>query len=279
MKPFADDLGYQGHGPLAWDEDRRAQLRAELDAKIAKLYGLTRDQLRHILDPADIHGPDYPSETFRVLKKNEEARFGEYRTRRLVLDAWDRLERGELTEAGRPQVQGTTKPKPISLEELPDAIWLRPQTDQRHELRALLIGLLRKMDGPLPMTEVRQAALWAIEPHLLLPHLKKPDAAQWQRLIGDEAKSRSGVSACVPRANSMWGSAVSLLRGNACLIEDLQAGTWTPGQSLNHPDLPSGGWIEGRAGFVLQVLKRVGIEKAKAALSEDRWEWVDDKAA
>ena len=77
----------------------------------------------------------------------------------------------------------------------------------------------------------------------------------------------------------MWGSAVSLLRGNACLIEDLQAGTWTPGQSLNHPDLPSGGWIEGRAGFVLQVLKRVGIEKAKAALSEDRWEWVDDKAA
>ena len=96
MKPFADDLGYKGNGPFAWDEDRRAQLRAELDAKIARLYGLTRDQLRYILDPTDIHGPDYPSETFRVLKKNEEARYGEYRTRRLVLDAWDRLERGEL---------------------------------------------------------------------------------------------------------------------------------------------------------------------------------------
>ena len=63
------------------------------------LYGLTRDQLRYILDPADIYGADYPSETFRVLKKNEEHpdRFGEYRTRRLVLDAWDRLESGELT--------------------------------------------------------------------------------------------------------------------------------------------------------------------------------------
>jgi hypothetical protein len=41
-------------------------------------------------------GPGYPSETFRVLKNNEMKRYGEYRTRRLVLDAWDRMERGEL---------------------------------------------------------------------------------------------------------------------------------------------------------------------------------------
>jgi len=36
-------------------------------------------------------GPDYPSETFRVLKNNEICQFGEYRTQRLVLEAWDRL--------------------------------------------------------------------------------------------------------------------------------------------------------------------------------------------
>ncbi len=52
-------------------------------------YGLTRDELRYILDPADVMGPDYPSETFRVLKDNEMMRYGEYRTRRLVLEAWD----------------------------------------------------------------------------------------------------------------------------------------------------------------------------------------------
>ncbi|MBX6364485.1 MAG: hypothetical protein IRZ00_11510, partial [Gemmatimonadetes bacterium] len=57
----------------------------------ARLYGLTRDELRYILDPADVMGPDYPSETFRVLKEKEEREFGEYRTRRLVLEAWDRL--------------------------------------------------------------------------------------------------------------------------------------------------------------------------------------------
>lgn len=42
-------------------------------------------------DPADVHGPDFPGETFRVLKEKETAKFGEYRTRRLVLEAWDRL--------------------------------------------------------------------------------------------------------------------------------------------------------------------------------------------
>jgi hypothetical protein len=36
-------------------------------------------------------GPDYPSETFRVLKENEIKAYGEYRTRRLVLEAWDRF--------------------------------------------------------------------------------------------------------------------------------------------------------------------------------------------
>ena len=79
-----------------WHPERRAQLRAALDAYYARLYGLTRDELRYILDPADIMGEDYPSETFRVLKKNEIREFGEYRTQRLVLAAWDQLESGEL---------------------------------------------------------------------------------------------------------------------------------------------------------------------------------------
>jgi hypothetical protein len=95
LKPFARDLGNDGP-PYAWNEERRALLRAELDAWYASAYGLTRDELRYILDPADVKGVDYPSETFRVLKHYEIRRFGEYRTARLVLQAWDRLESGEL---------------------------------------------------------------------------------------------------------------------------------------------------------------------------------------
>ena len=35
--------------------------------------------------------PDFPGETFCVLKEKEEREYGEYRTRRLVLEAWDKL--------------------------------------------------------------------------------------------------------------------------------------------------------------------------------------------
>jgi len=90
MQPFALDMGYDGE-PFIWNPNRRAILRAELDAYYAKLYGLTRDELRYILDPADVYGEDFPSETFRVLKNNEIKQFGEYRTQRLVLSAWDRM--------------------------------------------------------------------------------------------------------------------------------------------------------------------------------------------
>lgn len=100
LAPFARDLGHDGP-PFAWDEDRRAHLRADLDAFYARAYGLTRDELRYILDPADVKGPDYPSETFRVLKEKEIRQHGEYRTRRLVLAAWDRMEAdGEFAALG-----------------------------------------------------------------------------------------------------------------------------------------------------------------------------------
>lgn len=105
--------------PFRWDDERRAILRTELDAYYARLYGLTRKQLRYILDPADltphelanildpweeVRDPldptgyaarvaqsDFPGETFRVLKEKELRQYGEYRTRRLVLEAWERL--------------------------------------------------------------------------------------------------------------------------------------------------------------------------------------------
>lgn len=66
----------------------------KLDACCARLYGLTRDELRYILDPKEVHGEDFPGETFRVLKEKEVRQFGEYRTQRLVLEAWDRLGQG-----------------------------------------------------------------------------------------------------------------------------------------------------------------------------------------
>jgi hypothetical protein len=101
MVPFARDLGFDGL-PFAWDEERRAHLRADLDAWYALAYGLSRDELRYVLDPKEVMGADYPSETFRVLQKNEIAKYGEYRTARLVMAAYDRL----VSEGMRPRIEG-----------------------------------------------------------------------------------------------------------------------------------------------------------------------------
>ena len=65
--------------PFRWDPDRRALLQAELDAAMLHVYGLTRAEAEHVLD------------SFPVVRKYEERDHGEYRTRRLVLDAYDRM--------------------------------------------------------------------------------------------------------------------------------------------------------------------------------------------
>jgi hypothetical protein len=78
--------------PYIFDDAKRAALRSELDAYYARLYGLKRTELQYILEPQSVMGEAYPSETFRVLKDNEIAKYGEFRTQRLVLEAWDKME-------------------------------------------------------------------------------------------------------------------------------------------------------------------------------------------
>jgi len=82
MTPLARDLGDAGT-PFRWDEERRAQIRAELDAYFFHLYGISREDTDYIL------------ETFQTetggLKNNEIAKYGTYRTKDLVLAEYDRI--------------------------------------------------------------------------------------------------------------------------------------------------------------------------------------------
>ena len=79
------------HQPWVYNPERRAILQAELDAIFAHLYGLNTEDLVYILDPEDICGKGCINETFRVLKDNELRQYGEYRTKRLVLEAWNKF--------------------------------------------------------------------------------------------------------------------------------------------------------------------------------------------
>lgn len=83
MQPYAQDVGDHGP-PFQWNEERRAQLRAELDGAYLHLYGLDRDDAAHVID------------SFFVLRKNEERQYGEFRTRRLVLAAYDAMTEGSF---------------------------------------------------------------------------------------------------------------------------------------------------------------------------------------
>ena len=79
LSSFASDLGYDGP-PFKWDPEEREHLRAELDAIVAHLYGVTREELDYIL------------ETFPIVKRKDIEKYGEYRTKRLILEYYDRYE-------------------------------------------------------------------------------------------------------------------------------------------------------------------------------------------
>lgn len=65
--------------PITRDDERRAPLQAELDALYAHLYGLTREELDYMLD------------TFPIVRRKDEEQYGEYRTKRMVLEQYEEL--------------------------------------------------------------------------------------------------------------------------------------------------------------------------------------------
>ena len=89
LEPFAKDCGYDGP-PFRWNEERRFLLRCELDAAYFHLYGIERDDV------------DYIMETFPIVKRKDEKLYGEYRTKRVILEMYDEMRRAmETGEAYR----------------------------------------------------------------------------------------------------------------------------------------------------------------------------------
>jgi hypothetical protein len=87
LAPFARDVACDGP-PFRWDPERRFLLRAELDAAFFHLYGISRDDAAYILD------------TFPIVRKNDEKAYGEYRTKRVILEVYDAL--AEAIRTGKP---------------------------------------------------------------------------------------------------------------------------------------------------------------------------------
>ena len=80
LEAFAQDIG-DDRPPFQWDEERRTSIRTELDAAYFHLYGLERDEVEHVMD------------SFDALRRREEKpqTFGEFRTKRLILERYDAM--------------------------------------------------------------------------------------------------------------------------------------------------------------------------------------------
>jgi hypothetical protein len=85
VRGYAADLGDTGR-PFVWDETRRTQLRAELDAAFMHVYGHTESDVEHVLN------------AFPVLREHEERDYGTYRTRELVIQTFRHM--AKAREAG-----------------------------------------------------------------------------------------------------------------------------------------------------------------------------------
>ena len=82
MEPFARDLGYTGP-PFKWDPEERRHLRARLDALYFHLYGISNDDAEYILS------------TFPIIRREDEAKFGRYRTSEMIIAYMNALKAGD----------------------------------------------------------------------------------------------------------------------------------------------------------------------------------------
>ena len=78
VQRFAQSIGDDGP-PFRWDEGRRGLIQAELDAAFFHLYGLERDEVDHVLG------------AFPIVRRKDQAKYGEYRTARLILEVYDAM--------------------------------------------------------------------------------------------------------------------------------------------------------------------------------------------
>jgi len=102
LEPFARDCGYDGP-PFIWDEERRFMIRCELDAACLPLYLGNPDDWQEQGSPelrdyfaTQREAVEYILETFPIAKRKDEQKYGEYRTKRVILEIY-----GAMAEAIR----------------------------------------------------------------------------------------------------------------------------------------------------------------------------------
>jgi hypothetical protein len=143
LERFAQDCNWPGP-PFRWDEERRFLLRCELDAAFFHLYleadvngdwrlaeRETEEDRKRLKAsfPTPRDAVAYIMDTFPIVKRRDEEKYGEYRTKRVILEIYD-----AMAEAARTAIPYQTRLDPPPAD---PQVAHEPRTsqDQNSELR------------------------------------------------------------------------------------------------------------------------------------------------
>ena len=261
MAGFASDCGYDGP-PFRWDPERRAILRAELDAAFFHLYGIDQADTEYVLG------------MFPVLRDKEIREYRTYRTKDLVLERYEAL--ATATSTGRPYVSPLASTNQITAtyqrpaRALKDGDWATPAGVAERDLTLFaLLEVLRQAGGAIDAERVRLASIFVRKPAMALPFMDETTQREWSRLIGQDALPLPANVLDLAQfkknaVDHLWRDAVSQLIGSNILLRDSETNHWSVG-----PGLPTSkqAWIEGRAEMAMRLARELELPKVERKIA------------
>ena len=213
MASFARDCACPGP-PFRWDAERRFLLRCELDAAFFHLYlpahadggwywfenetPETRAKLQASF-PTPRDGAAYILDNFPIVRRKDEQKWGEFRTKRVILEVYDAM--AEAQRAGVPY-QTRLDPPPA------DARCCHP----RKKVGILAFGSLIKDPGP----ELAAKIVMRIE-------TQTPFTVEYGRFSG---RTRGGAPTLVPHCNGTPVPAEILVLDDEVSVRDARDMLW-----------------------------------------------------
>ncbi len=161
---------------------------------------------------------------------------------------------------------------------VPDAAWAGAGAEPATNDTLALAAVLKAFAAPAATQHARLAALLCAEPRLFARLAPQPLAAQWQRLVGNQAAALpSGIGSLAPGARTSFGVAVKTMRARGVLVEDMILDTWGSGPGLDVYD--TSGWPDGRARWVVSWLKSQDLSALLQGLPLELASIVNERAA
>jgi len=228
-------------------------------------------------------------DTFPIVRRKDEQMFGEYRTKRMVLEIYNAMTESQGSGVpyqtvlnpppADPRVaHGFTPPLPatllptvalVELSAVGAGAWTTPAGVTPDNLALLtLVEVMRAFGGDASQVQVRLAAALVRKPAHALAFLEDAQARDWVRAIGSEARPLPAnvfnISQFRPAAADLpWSNAVAQLTGTGALRTT--GDRWVIGS--NSPLSSGESWIAGRAAFAVDLVSKVASGEAEQKMA------------